>query len=48
MFNVDITSQTLDLTGGNIAEIKSRGYGIVTTYNIFCGEMYAGQSIGVI
>ncbi len=39
-----VVSQTLDLTGGNIAIAKCRGYELVTAMNYFAGaELYAGE-----
>lgn len=39
-----VVSQTLDLTGGNIASAKCRGYELVTVHNYFTGtELYAGE-----
>lgn len=43
-----ILNQTLDLTGGNIATMKSRGYSKAVTDYLFAGsELYAGEE-GVI
>lgn len=38
-----IGSQTLDLTGGNLAAAKCRGYNSTSTSYYFCGELYAGE-----
>ena len=43
-----ILNQTLDLTGGNLATMKSRGYSMAVTSYLFTGnELYAGEE-GVI
>ena len=42
-----ITQQTIDLTGGFIAEAKCRGYSKVVTNFDYAGELYAGDGIGV-
>lgn len=39
-----ITSQSLDLTGGNLAKVKCRGYYNTVTSDYFCGgELFAGE-----
>lgn len=44
-----IISQTLDLTGGNLATVKCRGYSRNTTEFYFAGqELYAGEAGGII
>lgn len=41
-----ITSQTIDLTGGNIADVKCRGYSRSVTSYYFTGtELYAGDAL---
>lgn len=42
-----ITSQSIDLTGGNIASVKCRGYSRVVTNHSYCGEFYAGEDVTV-
>lgn len=43
-----ITSQKLDLTGGNVASVTCRGYSRVVTNYYYCGEFYAGETGGVL
>ena len=38
-----LTSQTIDLSGGYIAQANARGYCKVTTDNAYTGEIYAGE-----
>ena len=38
-----ITSQTIDLTGGNVASVTCRGYSRVVTAYHYCGEFYSGE-----
>lgn len=41
-----ILNQTLDLTGGNVATMKSRGYSKAVTDYLFAGsELYAGEEV---
>lgn len=42
-----ITSQTIDLTGGNVASVTCRGYSRVVTNHSYCGEIYAGEDVTV-
>ncbi len=43
-----ITKQNIDLTGGNIASVTSRGYSAVVTDYSYTGELWSGDIMGVI
>lgn len=43
-----ITSQDIDLSGGNIASATCRGYAVLITDEIYTGELFAGEDVGVL
>ncbi|MCH5271569.1 MAG: hypothetical protein J1E83_12605 [Lachnospiraceae bacterium] len=43
MVTSEIASQTIDLSGGFIADAVCRGYSVVTSSNAYTGEIFAGE-----